>query len=176
MPPSGLAAKPTAYVENAASVPAVELNSGKNSSPKISAAAVPYRKKSYHSIAVPIKLASATCRIELICPSRSPPNLSMISFRGSRPGFRTLRSLTRNDPITHEPAQPGLRRLGDPKDPRPPVASTLPPGLSCSCWPRQWYLPASDAVPSCCQGAEDRHPCSPPIPRAPRTWPSSRAV
>src|SRR5439155_5265266 len=35
-------------------------NVGKNSLLKISAAAVPYRKKSYHSMAVPIRLAVAT--------------------------------------------------------------------------------------------------------------------
>src|ERR671916_713934 len=37
-----------------------------------------------------MKLASATWRIELICPSRSPPSLSMISSRVSR--RRSLRS------------------------------------------------------------------------------------
>ena len=40
-PPMGLATKPTAYVEAAASLPAVSLNSGKNSAGKTSAAAVP---------------------------------------------------------------------------------------------------------------------------------------
>src|ERR687898_277747 len=63
MPPRGLAAKPTAYVENARSTPAVSENSGKNSAGKTSEAAVPYKKKSYHSMAVPIKLAKATFRI-----------------------------------------------------------------------------------------------------------------
>src|SRR5215217_5137125 len=72
----GRATKPTAYVEAEASLPAVSLNSGKKSAGKMSAAAVPYRKKSYHSIAVPIKLAAATWRIEDVCPSCSPPNLS----------------------------------------------------------------------------------------------------
>jgi hypothetical protein len=60
MPPTGRAAKPTPNVANAASVPTVGSAVGKNSSLKISAAAVPYRKKSYHSIAVPMKLARAT--------------------------------------------------------------------------------------------------------------------
>src|SRR5215212_7456758 len=72
----GRATKPTAYVEAEASLPAVSLNSGKKSAGKMSAAAVPYRKKSYHSMAVPIKLATATWRIEDVCPSYSPPNLS----------------------------------------------------------------------------------------------------
>jgi hypothetical protein len=40
-PPKGLAAKPTAYVEAEASLPAVSLNSGKKSAGKMSAAAVP---------------------------------------------------------------------------------------------------------------------------------------
>ena len=39
-------------------------DSGKNSSPKTSAAAVPYRKKSYHSMVVPMKLAVATFLID----------------------------------------------------------------------------------------------------------------
>jgi hypothetical protein len=46
---------------------------------KTSAAAVPYRKKTYHSIAVPIKVAKATCRIDARCPISSPPSLSKAS-------------------------------------------------------------------------------------------------
>src|SRR5206468_12339006 len=49
-------------------VPASGSKVGKNSRLKINAAAVPYRKKSYHSIAVPMKLATATCTIEVLCP------------------------------------------------------------------------------------------------------------
>jgi hypothetical protein len=60
MPPIGRAAKPTPKVANAASVPIVGETLGKNSLSKISAAAVPYRKKSYHSMVVPMKLARAT--------------------------------------------------------------------------------------------------------------------
>jgi hypothetical protein len=60
MPPSGRAAKPTPKVASAASVPMVGSTFGKNSLSKMSAAAVPYRKKSYHSIVVPTKLARAT--------------------------------------------------------------------------------------------------------------------
>jgi len=60
MPPTGRAANPTANVANADSVPISGSAFGKNSLLKTSAAAVPYRKKSYHSIAVPMKLASAT--------------------------------------------------------------------------------------------------------------------
>src|SRR5882757_11229816 len=50
----------SAYVPNASSVPTIGSKVGKNSLLKISAAAVPYRKKSYHSMAVPIRLAVAT--------------------------------------------------------------------------------------------------------------------
>jgi hypothetical protein len=50
---------------------------GKKSGPKTSAAAVPYKKKSYHSTVVPIKLASATCVIEVRSPWCSPPTCSM---------------------------------------------------------------------------------------------------
>src|SRR4051812_18801257 len=41
-------------------VPATGSTVGKNSVLKTSAAAVPYRKKSYHSMAVPTKLAATT--------------------------------------------------------------------------------------------------------------------
>src|SRR5215210_698791 len=58
----GRAAKPTAKVPKADSVPISGLEPGKNSSPKTSAAAVPYKKKSYHSIVVPMKLAATTLR------------------------------------------------------------------------------------------------------------------
>jgi hypothetical protein len=44
-------------VANAASVPVSGSKAGKKILLKISAAAVPYRKKSYHSIVVPIMLA-----------------------------------------------------------------------------------------------------------------------
>src|SRR5262245_4593944 len=57
--PTGRATNPTAYVPNAARVPISGSNVGKNSRLNTSAAAVPYRKKSYHSIVVPTKLASA---------------------------------------------------------------------------------------------------------------------
>jgi hypothetical protein len=60
IPPIGRAANPTPNVANAASVPAAGLNVGKNCALKISAAAAPKRKKSYHSTAVPMKLANAT--------------------------------------------------------------------------------------------------------------------
>src|SRR3954447_11943210 len=63
-PPSGRATNPTAYVPNAASVPLRGEKVGKNRTLKTSAAAVPYRKKSYHSMVVPIRLASATSRTE----------------------------------------------------------------------------------------------------------------
>src|SRR2546421_11408423 len=66
MPPIGRAAKPTAYVLNASSVPTNGSNVGKNSLLNTSAAAVLYRKKSYHSIVVPMRLASATRRIDCV--------------------------------------------------------------------------------------------------------------
>lgn len=50
------------------------LNSGKKSDGKTSEAAVPYKKKSYHSIAVPIKLAKATF---LISPCDGATALAM---------------------------------------------------------------------------------------------------
>ena len=58
----------------------VECRRTRGRSPKsfgnTSAAAVPYTKKSYHSMAVPIKLAKATRRIDLRCAISSPPSLS----------------------------------------------------------------------------------------------------
>jgi hypothetical protein len=66
-PPTGQATKPNPKVANEASVPAKRLNCGKKSFGKITAEAVPYTKKSYHSTAVPIKLASATRRIDTVC-------------------------------------------------------------------------------------------------------------
>ena len=62
MPPSGRAAKPAANVPKAASVPISGLEPGKNRSPNTRAAAVPYKKKSYHSMVVPMKLAATTLR------------------------------------------------------------------------------------------------------------------
>src|SRR5579859_6229480 len=59
MPPSGRARKPIAKPANAARVPiSGSPCSGKNNGPKIRAAAVPYRKKSYHSSALPITEAT----------------------------------------------------------------------------------------------------------------------
>src|SRR5262245_50525606 len=66
IPPSGRAKKPTAYVLNDAICAANGSSvDGKNSLSKTSAAAVPYRKKSYHSIDVPIKLATNTRVIDV---------------------------------------------------------------------------------------------------------------
>src|SRR6266851_7417354 len=64
MPPSGRTTKPTPKVRNASSVPTTGSLFGKNSSPNTSAAAVPYRKKSYHSSADPILAARITRRRE----------------------------------------------------------------------------------------------------------------
>src|ERR671916_662465 len=127
MPPTGRAKKPTPYVAKASKVPPSGVASGKKSAPKTSAAAVPYRKKSYHSIAVPIKLARATCQIELVCPSPSPPILSMISshvirHRGTDPYDHS----TPNDPIAHEPAQPGRPGVSDRECSRAPIPIANP--------------------------------------------------
>src|SRR5215216_5418151 len=104
----GRATKPTAYVEAEASLPAVSLNSGKKSAGKMSAAAVPYRKKSYHSIAVPIKLATATWRIEDVCPSCSPPTLST---RASFACLSPMRTPALQSPLcTEYYSIPGTRR------------------------------------------------------------------
>jgi hypothetical protein len=53
----GRARKPTKLVVNAAMVPATGLSSGKKSFGKTVAARNPYKKKSYHSMAVPMVLA-----------------------------------------------------------------------------------------------------------------------
>jgi hypothetical protein len=56
--------KPTENDAKAASVPVTGSKDGKKIWLKISAAAVPKMKKSYHSIVVPIRLAKATLRDE----------------------------------------------------------------------------------------------------------------
>src|SRR5258707_6734324 len=52
--PTGRAAKPTKFVPKAIRTPLVGSTLGKNCELRTSAAALPYRKKSYHSIDVPI--------------------------------------------------------------------------------------------------------------------------
>src|ERR1700716_1017640 len=64
--PTGRATKPTVYVLNARSVPTNGSNVGKNSLLKTSAAAVLYRKKSYHSIVGPTRLGNAMSPSELV--------------------------------------------------------------------------------------------------------------
>src|SRR3981189_1632615 len=64
MPPSGRHTKPTPNVRNASSVPTTGSLLGKNNSPNTSAAAVPYRKKSYHSSADPTLAARITRKRE----------------------------------------------------------------------------------------------------------------
>src|SRR5436190_14541819 len=71
MPPSGRTTKPTPKVRNASRVPSTGSLFGKNSSPNTSAAAVPYRKKSYHSSADPTLAARIT-------RSRDRPSLSTV--------------------------------------------------------------------------------------------------
>lgn len=67
--PSGRATNPTAYVAKASIVPISGSSDGKNSLLNTSAAAVPYRKKSYHSTAVPVRLDPATIG-KLVCVRR----------------------------------------------------------------------------------------------------------
>src|SRR5215212_3799017 len=137
----GRATKPTAYVEAEASLPAVSLNSGKKSAGKMSAAAVPYRKKSYHSMAVPIKLATATWRIEEVWPSCSPPNLSTKASFACPKQTSALQSLPRTEyysnpgarrnPPTyacqHRPLARRQRKAAGPdRDPAPPVVLRKP--------------------------------------------------
>src|SRR5450759_3975668 len=59
-PPKGRAIKPTRKVNNARIVPTVGTDSGKKTLGKTRVASVPYRKKAYHSIAVPIVLEKMT--------------------------------------------------------------------------------------------------------------------
>src|SRR6476661_3463543 len=56
--PTGRAANPTNWVANDERVPARGDSPGKKTAGNTSAAAVPYRKKSYHSIVVPMVLAT----------------------------------------------------------------------------------------------------------------------
>src|SRR6266700_5685664 len=56
-PPMGRARKPTKLVVNARMVPVTGSNVGKKRFGKTVAARKPYKKKSYHSIAVPTVLA-----------------------------------------------------------------------------------------------------------------------
>jgi len=65
MPPMGRAMNPTANVlKEASSAIAGGKPAGKNALGKIRAAAVPYRKKSYHSMLVPASAVRAILRIE----------------------------------------------------------------------------------------------------------------
>ncbi len=65
-PPSGRNRKPTPNVPKAASVPISGLTLGKNSVLKMSAATMPYRRKSYQSTTAPTKLPSAALRARFI--------------------------------------------------------------------------------------------------------------
>src|SRR3954471_6840261 len=60
--PIGRAAKPTNWVEKEARAPANSDCSGKKTFGNTRAAAVPYRKKSYHSMVVPTVLATTARR------------------------------------------------------------------------------------------------------------------
>src|SRR6266699_5668847 len=89
-PPTGRAAKPTQKVAKAANWAASGESFGeKNSGPKTKAAAVPYRKKSYHSMDVPIQLAIATRTIgELLLDTWV--SLMITSYHDSHGGCRVL--------------------------------------------------------------------------------------
>src|ERR1700733_10511675 len=60
IPPIGRDMKPTKNVVYASKVPTTASKFGKNSLFNTSGVTTPYRKKSYHSIVVPIALAKAT--------------------------------------------------------------------------------------------------------------------
>src|ERR1700733_1553333 len=61
-PPTGRITNPTANVANASNVPSVEFCDGKKAWLNTMVAAVAYRKKSYHSMVVPTRLATSTVR------------------------------------------------------------------------------------------------------------------
>jgi hypothetical protein len=91
--PAGREKKATPKVANAARVPDNGLSDGKNATPNTRAAAVPKMKKSYHSIAVPTKLAKATfagfvrptCVSSVIITSNAPiDSLYVLRFVGLR--------------------------------------------------------------------------------------------
>src|SRR6266566_6209275 len=89
-PPTGRAAKPTQKVAKAANWAASGESFGeKNRGPKTKAAAVPYRKKSYHSMDVPIKLAIATRAIGDFLVD-SWVSLMITSYHDSHGGCRVL--------------------------------------------------------------------------------------
>src|SRR2546423_3292714 len=90
MPPTGRAAKPTQKVAKADNWAASGESFGeKNRGPKTKAAAVPYRKKSYHSMDVPIKLAIATRTIGDFLVD-SWVSLMITSYHDSHGGCRVL--------------------------------------------------------------------------------------
>ena len=106
---------------NDASVPVSGSNVGKNSVLKTSAAAVPYRKKSYHSMVVPTKLASATTATD---PSRR----AVVTAMGCAILLRRLgRATGCGLPAT------GHRRRASSLQPRAPsLQASRPPGLQAS--------------------------------------------
>src|SRR5215467_7495779 len=104
MQPIRRAANPTEYVANDASVPLNGSKVGKNSLLSTSAAAVPYKKKSYHSIVVPIRLASATRRIDpclllFICPAIVDVFLVFCTNKSRSAIFRLIRCRRQTTPM-----------------------------------------------------------------------------
>src|SRR3954469_22361983 len=102
MPPSGRATKPTANVlKEASCATAAGMFMGKNTVGNISAAAVPYRKKSYHSILVPASVARAILRTKrsslrselrvlLMAPCPAQPGNTVIAERWRFPPSQIL--------------------------------------------------------------------------------------
>ena len=87
---------------------------GKNNLLKISAAAVPYRKKSYHSMAVPIRLAVATLTCDghvwlAVRWSCYPP---VYSIGDQDPEIRARWVNSDNASVPHSGAHPCGMRLG----------------------------------------------------------------
>jgi hypothetical protein len=125
MPPMGRATKPTANVPNADSVPTIGSTVGKNSRLNTSAAAVPQRKKSYHSMAVPMKLAIMTGRIARRSLTRVLNAGSAQRFSPEVRYFAPNRCESSNTTETFAPAA-GATAIGFP--PLPYVAHGVPVG------------------------------------------------
>ena len=98
-PPSGRARNATPNTLNDSSAPDVGLASGKNSSGKTSAAAVPKMKKSYHSMVEPTMLTDAILRISRSSTWALAPALCVV-ITSPRPGS-SRRGFPRSSDLTH---------------------------------------------------------------------------
>jgi hypothetical protein len=94
MPPTGLAINPAEKVKNDIIRAVVGEYSEKNTDGNTRAAAVAYRKKSYHSILVPARAVMATLRIlDFSCASFTAPTWGVfvsLDIFSSRPLFFQL--------------------------------------------------------------------------------------